>query len=82
MFRKRLEGAGIRNSRIRLHSTRNTAIELGIRVAGVLDVQAMARHKSLATTQKYISSQNRIRDAAEKKIAALLAEDADAEKNS
>ena len=49
------------------------AITLALQAgAPILQVQAMARHKNIATTMIYAHNLNRIEDAAERKIDKLL----------
>ena len=64
-----LDAAGIVDRRKSTHSFRHTAITSAIRHgAGLLDVQAMARHASPNTTMIYVRNLNRIQNAAERLI--------------
>lgn len=61
------------DDRITPHSLRHTAVTLALQAgANILQVQAMARHKDIATTMVYVHNLTRIEDAAEKKINKIL----------
>lgn len=76
MFRLRLEAAGIKNPRIKLHSTRNSAINLSLKATNndLIASATLARHKNVQTTVNYSNVLRRIKDAPEKKIEQFLAQ--------
>ncbi len=73
IVRRYLIRAGIHSSRITPHSLRHTAITLALKAgATIQEAQALARHHSINTTMIYAHNLDRIANAAEYKIDALL----------
>ena len=68
-----LQSAGLDDPKITAHSLRHTAITLSLLGGATLqEAQAMARHSSITTTQIYTHNLDRIQNAAELRIDALL----------
>jgi integrase/recombinase XerD len=73
IIKEALRAAGLNDSRLSAHSLRHTAITLSLLGgASVQEAQTMARHSDINTTLKYAHNINRIKQAPEKKIDALL----------
>lgn len=73
VVKETLAAAGLTSSRLTAHSMRHTAVTLALLGGAPLeDVQAMARHTNISTTQIYAHALNRIEDAAEGYIDAAL----------
>ena len=63
---KYLERAGLKRKRLTAYSLRHTAATLALENgATVQEVQAMLRHASISTTQRYVHAARRITDGAE-----------------
>lgn len=68
-----LKAVGLNDSRLTAHSLRHTAVTLSlIGGATIQEAQQMARHADINTTLKYAHNINRIKEAPERKIDALL----------
>jgi len=73
IIKARFRAAGITSSRLTSHSLRHTAVTLALLGgASLQEVQALARHASITTTQVYAHNIDRMGNAAEKKIDAML----------
>lgn len=69
-----LKGIGLNNERLTAHSLRHTAITLSLMGgASIQEAQALGRHANINTTLIYAHNINRIAQAPERKIDALLA---------
>lgn len=69
-----LNAAGLSSTRLTAHSLRHTAVTLALLNGAPLeDVQAMARHASISTTQIYSHALKRIENAAEAHLDKTLA---------
>ncbi len=74
IIKARFRAAGITSSRLTSHSLRHTAVTLAlVGGASLQEAQALARHSSITTTQVYAHNIDRMGNAAEKKIDAMLA---------
>jgi len=74
IIKERLRNIGIDSERLTAHSLRHTAITLALQAgATVQEAQAMARHANINTTLIYAHNIDRVKDAPERKIDALLA---------
>ena len=74
IVKSRLADAGFRDKRLSAHSLRHTAITLALSAgASIQEAQAMARHASINTTMIYAHNINRLKNAPERRIEALLA---------
>lgn len=74
--------AGVHSSRITPHSLRHTAITLAMTAGStVQEAQALARHQNINTTMIYAHNIDRLQNAAEYKIDALLKDARPAEVN-
>lgn len=68
-----LAGISIVDRRITTHSTRHTAITLSLKGGATLqEAQALARHANINTTLLYAHNLDRVNNAAERRIDALL----------
>jgi len=68
-----LKGIGLENSRLTAHSLRHTAITLALQGgATIQEAQALGRHADINTTLVYAHNINRIAQAPERKIDAVL----------
>jgi len=68
-----LRGIGLNSRRITPHSLRHTAVTLALLGgASLQDAQAMARHESITTTTIYAHNIERIGNAAERNLDAIL----------
>lgn len=75
IVKEALRAIGIDNKRLTAHSIRHTAITLALMGGSSLqEVQAFARHTNLNTTLIYAHNMNRMENAAERKIEAVLAQ--------
>lgn len=69
-----LKGAGIDSDRITAHSLRHTAVTLSLLAgASVQEAQQLARHSSVNTTMIYAHNIDRVKNAPERRISAMLA---------
>ncbi len=74
IVKEALREAGIDSDRLTAHSLRHTAVTLSLLGgATIQEAQSMARHKNINTTLIYAHNINRIKQAPERKIDALLA---------
>lgn len=73
IVKEALKSAGLDSSRLTAHSLRHTAVTLSLLAgASIQEAQAMARHASINTTMIYAHNINRVKNAPERKIDALL----------
>lgn len=73
IIKERLRGIGIDSDRLTAHSVRHTCITLALQAgATVQEAQALARHANINTTLIYAHNIDRIKQAPERKVAALL----------
>lgn len=73
VIKERLRGIGIDNDRLTAHSLRHTAVTLALQAgATVQEAQALARHANINTTLVYAHNIDRVKDAPERKIDALI----------
>jgi len=73
VIKDRLRAIGIDSERLTAHSTRHTAITLFLQAGGTLQgAQALARHEKIETTLIYAHNLDRIKQAPERTLAALL----------
>lgn len=78
IVKDRLRAIGIDSDRLTAHSTRHTAITLALQAGATLqEAQALARHAKLDTTLVYAHNIDRLKQAPERKIAALLSGNGD-----
>lgn len=69
-----LKAAGIDSDRITAHSLRHTAVTLSLLAgASIQEAQQLARHSSVNTTMIYAHNIDRVKNAPERRISALLA---------
>lgn len=74
IIKDQLVGVGLDNGRLTAHSLRHTAITLSLMGgASIQEAQALARHADINTTMIYSHNINRVAQAPEHKIDALLA---------
>jgi len=74
IIKERLRGIGIDSERLTAHSLRHTGITLALQAgATVQEAQALARHANINTTLIYAHNIDRIKQAPERKIDALIA---------
>ncbi len=74
VVKERLRGIGLDSKRLSAHSLRHTALTLALKGGATLqEAQRLARHSSINTTLIYTHDIDRIAQAPERKIAALLA---------
>jgi len=74
IVKQNLKGIGLDNERLTAHSLRHTAITLSLMGgATIQEAQALGRHSNINTTLIYAHNINRIAQAPERKIDALLA---------
>ena len=74
MVKKHLREIGLNNKRLSAHSLRHTAITLSLQAgATIQEAQALGRHANINTTLIYAHNIDRISNAPEKRIDALLA---------
>jgi integrase/recombinase XerC/integrase/recombinase XerD len=73
IIKKRLQAIGIDSDRLTAHSLRHTAITLSLKAgATIQEAQALARHANINTTLIYAHNIDRIKQAPERKIDALI----------
>jgi integrase/recombinase XerC/integrase/recombinase XerD len=73
IIKERLRTIGIDSNRLTAHSLRHTAITLSLKAgATIQEAQAFARHANINTTLIYSHNIDRIKQAPERKIDALL----------
>jgi integrase/recombinase XerC/integrase/recombinase XerD len=73
VVKERLRGIGLDSKRLSAHSLRHTALTLALKGGATLqEAQRLARHSSINTTLIYTHDIDRIKQAPERKIAALL----------
>lgn len=73
VIKDRLRAIGIDSDRLTAHSTRHTAITLALQAGATLqEAQALARHEKIETTLIYAHNVDRLKQAPERKVAALL----------
>jgi len=73
IVKDRLRGIGIDSDRLTAHSLRHTGITLALQAgATVQEAQALARHANINTTLIYAHNIDRIKQAPERKIDALI----------
>lgn len=73
IIRGRLQAIGIGSDRLTAHSLRHTAITLSLKAgATIQEAQALARHANINTTLIYAHNIDRIKQAPERKIDALI----------
>jgi len=73
IIKLRLRAIGIDSDRLTAHSVRHTCITLALQAgATVQEAQALARHANINTTLIYAHNIDRIKQAPERKVAALL----------
>jgi integrase len=73
IIKARLRAIGIDSDRLTAHSVRHTCITLALQAgATVQEAQALARHANINTTLIYAHNIDRIKQAPERKVAALL----------
>jgi len=78
IVKDRLRAIGIDSDRLTAHSVRHTCITLALQAgATVQEAQALARHANINTTLIYAHNIDRIKQAPERKIAALLSGNGD-----
>jgi site-specific recombinase XerD len=67
------QGAGVSSSKITAHSTRHTAVTLALKAgASIQEVQALARHASIATTQGYAHNIEKLESGTSDRIAKAI----------
>jgi len=75
LVKRRLRGVGLNDGRITAHSLRHTAITLSLLAgATIQEAQTLGRHADINTTLIYAHNINRLSNAPERKIEALLRE--------
>lgn len=73
VIKQRLRTIGIESDRLTAHSLRHTAITLSLKAgATIQEAQALARHTNINTTLIYAQNIDRIKQAPERKIDALI----------
>jgi integrase/recombinase XerC/integrase/recombinase XerD len=73
IIKERLRAIGIDSDRLTAHSLRHTAITLSLKGgATIQEAQALARHANINTTLIYSHNIDRIKQAPERRIAAML----------
>jgi len=73
IVKQRLRTIGIESDRLTAHSLRHTAITLSLKAgATIQEAQALARHTNINTTLIYAQNIDRIKQAPERKIDALI----------
>lgn len=73
IIKERLRAIGIDSERLTAHSVRHTCITLALQAgATIQEAQALARHANINTTLIYAHNIDRIKQAPERKIDALL----------
>jgi len=73
IIKGRLQAIGIDSDRLTAHSLRHTAITLSLKAgATIQEAQALARHANINTTLIYAHNIDRIKQAPERKIDALI----------
>lgn len=78
IIKERLQAIGIDSDRLTAHSLRHTAITLSLKAgATIQEAQALARHANINTTLIYAHNIDRIKQAPERKVAALLSGNTD-----
>lgn len=74
IVKQNLRGIGLDNERLTAHSLRHTAITLSLMGgATIQEAQALGRHSNINTTLIYAHNINRVAQAPERKIDAILA---------
>ena len=78
IIKERLRAIGIDSDRLTAHSLRHTAITLSLKGgATIQEAQALARHANINTTLIYSHNIDRIKQAPERRIAAMLSGNTD-----
>jgi len=78
IIKDRLRAIGIDSDRLTAHSLRHTAITLSLKGgATIQEAQALARHANINTTLIYSHNIDRIKQAPERRIAAMLSGNTD-----
>jgi len=78
IIKLRLRAIGIDSDRLTAHSVRHTCITLALQAgATIQEAQALARHSRIDTTLIYAHNLDRIKQAPERKVAALLSGNSD-----
>ena len=78
IIKDRLRAIGIDSDRLTAHSLRHTAITLSLKGgATIQEAQALARHANINTTLIYSHNIDRIKQAPERRIAAMLSGNGD-----
>ena len=73
IIKRRLRAIGVDSDRLTAHSLRHTAITLSLKAgATIQEAQALARHANINTTLIYAHNIDRIKQAPERKIDALI----------
>ena len=73
IVKEQLKKIAINDPRLTAHSLRHTAITLALQGGATLqEAQALGRHQDISVTLIYAHNTHRVRDAAEKKIDAIL----------
>jgi integrase/recombinase XerC/integrase/recombinase XerD len=73
IIKERLRAIGIESDRLTAHSVRHTCITLALQGKATLqEVQALARHANINTTLIYAHNVDRMKQAPERKVAAML----------
>lgn len=73
IIKERLRAIGIDSERLTAHSLRHTAITLALQAgATIQEAQALARHANINTTLIYAHNIDRLKQAPERKIEALI----------
>jgi integrase/recombinase XerC/integrase/recombinase XerD len=73
IIKGRLQAIGIDSDRLTAHSLRHTAITMSLKAgATIQEAQALARHANINTTLIYAHNIDRIKQAPERKIDALI----------
>jgi integrase/recombinase XerC/integrase/recombinase XerD len=73
VIKERLRAIGIDSERLTAHSVRHTCITLALQAgATIQEAQVLARHANINTTLIYAHNIDRIKQAPERKVAALL----------
>lgn len=82
IIKERLRAIGIDSDRLTAHSLRHTAITLSLKGgATIQEAQALARHANINTTLIYSHNIDRIKQAPERLIAAMLSGNTDNNSN-
>jgi integrase/recombinase XerD len=73
IIKDRLRAIGIDSDRLTAHSVRHTCITLALQAgATIQEAQALARHANINTTLIYAHNIDRVKQAPERKVAALI----------